>query len=177
MLHTANPVTGQKGELLGEVVVGMGEALVGNQPGRALSFSAGFNGSSPDVSLLSLPSKRAGLFSPEGVSNVIFRSDSNGEDLEAFAGAGEIMKCCPHASPSPIIHYLTLLSYITIDCSQCLSAYSLELKHILPIHSVETPIVLLGNDNFSRFKYILRSIQKAIYHNFWPSQLARRGRG
>ena len=40
MLHTANPITGATGELFGEAVVGMGEALVGNQPGRALSFSA-----------------------------------------------------------------------------------------------------------------------------------------
>lgn len=38
VLHTANPITGQRGELFGEVVVGMGEALVGNHPGRALSF-------------------------------------------------------------------------------------------------------------------------------------------
>lgn len=88
VLHTANPVTGAKGELFGEAVVGMGEALVGNQPGRALSFSAATGGGQPKVSLLSLPSKRVGLFSPRGGSNVIFRSDSNGEDLEAFAGAG-----------------------------------------------------------------------------------------
>ena len=37
--HTANPISKQKGETFGEVVVGMGEALVGNYPGRALSFS------------------------------------------------------------------------------------------------------------------------------------------
>lgn len=88
VLHTANPMTGAKGELFGEAVVGMGEALVGNQPGRALSFSAAAGGSQPAVTILSLPSKRAGLFSPSGSSNIIFRSDSNGEDLEAFAGAG-----------------------------------------------------------------------------------------
>ena len=82
-------MTGKKGELFGEVVVGMGEALVGNQPGRALSFSAASSSGTPEISILSLPSKRIGLFSPSGLSNVIFRSDSNGEDLEAFAGAGE----------------------------------------------------------------------------------------
>ena len=43
MLHTANPITGAKGEVFGELVQGMGEALVGNHPGRALSFKA--NGS------------------------------------------------------------------------------------------------------------------------------------
>lgn len=88
VVHTANPVSGAKGELFGEAVVGMGEALVGNQPGRALSFSAAATASQPEVDMLSLPSKRSGLFSPKGSSNVIFRSDSNGEDLEAFAGAG-----------------------------------------------------------------------------------------
>lgn len=49
VLHTANPVTGALGEVFGEVVVGMGEALVGNHPGRALSFKAGA-GQQPQVS-------------------------------------------------------------------------------------------------------------------------------
>lgn len=39
VLHTADPLTGAAGRLHGEVVVGMGEALVGNFPGRALSFA------------------------------------------------------------------------------------------------------------------------------------------
>ena len=43
--HTADPLTGEAGVTVGEVVVGMGEALVGNMPGRALSFTtAGSNG-------------------------------------------------------------------------------------------------------------------------------------
>lgn len=88
MVHTANPITGKQGEIVGELVVGMGETLVGNKPGRALSFTASSNGAQPDVSLQFLPSKRVGLFSPSDTSNVIVRSDSNGEDLEAFAGAG-----------------------------------------------------------------------------------------
>ncbi|KAK9803518.1 hypothetical protein WJX73_002149 [Symbiochloris irregularis] len=88
VLHTAHPVTGAKGELFGEVVVGLGEALVGNYPGRALSFRAASpgNGNSA-VEVLSLFSKRSGLFVAGGPT-VIARSDSNGEDLEAFAGAG-----------------------------------------------------------------------------------------
>ena len=40
-----------------------------------------------DVRLASLPSKRLGLFAAQ--PSLIARSDSNGEDLEAFAGAGE----------------------------------------------------------------------------------------
>ena len=62
----------------------MGETLVGNKPGRALSFSAHANGSHPDVQLNFLPSKRAGLFSPSSSSNIIVRSDSNGEDSGGF---------------------------------------------------------------------------------------------
>lgn len=37
--------------------------------------------------LLALPSKREGLFAPEG-GTLIARSDTNGEDLEGYAGAG-----------------------------------------------------------------------------------------
>ncbi|KAI3425011.1 hypothetical protein D9Q98_008393 [Chlorella vulgaris] len=85
VLHTADPLSGKKGELHGELVVGMGEALVGNYPGRALSFSATAGG---EPQLLSLPGKRQGLFAKQGVPHLIARSDSNGEDLEAFAGAG-----------------------------------------------------------------------------------------
>lgn len=40
VVHTADPLTGDAGTTVGELVVGMGEALVGNLPGRALSFSA-----------------------------------------------------------------------------------------------------------------------------------------
>ncbi|KAK9807043.1 hypothetical protein WJX72_011773 [[Myrmecia] bisecta] len=83
VVHTANPMSGRKGELFGEVVVGMGEALVGNYPGRALSFVAE-GGGTPRI--LALPSKRLGLFAHP--ATLIVRSDSNGEDLEGFAGAG-----------------------------------------------------------------------------------------
>lgn len=34
VLHTAHPVTHAPGVVYGEVVAGMGEALVGNYPGR-----------------------------------------------------------------------------------------------------------------------------------------------
>lgn len=39
------------------------------------------------VQLISLPSKRLGLYTT-AATTIIARSDSNGEDLEAFAGAG-----------------------------------------------------------------------------------------
>ena len=47
------------------------------------------------VTLTALPSKRLGLFAADGT--LIARSDSNGEDLEAFAGAGAgLMDSDPH---------------------------------------------------------------------------------
>jgi len=82
VLHTRHP-TGDPSDLYGELVVGLGEVLVGNHPGRALAFVAPRDGSrAPRVT--SLPSKPIALSS----SGLIFRSDSNAEDLEEFAGAG-----------------------------------------------------------------------------------------
>jgi len=83
VLHTANPLSGDASEMYGEVVVGQGEALVGNHPGRALGFTCKKDGSSGPV-VKSLPSKTFALFG----HGLIFRSDSNAEDLPGFAGAG-----------------------------------------------------------------------------------------
>lgn len=46
-----------------------------------------FASSCPCLQLLALPSKRQGLFAPEE-GTLIARSDTNGEDLEGYAGAG-----------------------------------------------------------------------------------------
>lgn len=82
VIHTVNPISGEKNELYAEVVCGLGETLVSNYPGRALSFTA--NKATLEPKLLSFPSKSVGLFG----ESLIFRSDSNGEDLEDYAGAG-----------------------------------------------------------------------------------------
>jgi alpha-glucan,water dikinase len=82
VIHTANPLTGNRGELYAEVVLGLGETLVGNYPGRALGFVCRKENLALD--LISYPGKGVGLYG----KGVIFRSDSNGEDLENFAGAG-----------------------------------------------------------------------------------------
>ncbi len=82
VIHTVNPSTGNQDELFAEVVLGLGETLVGNYPGRALSFI--WNKSAGTQSLLSFPSKSTGLYG----DGLIFRSDSNGEDLPGYAGAG-----------------------------------------------------------------------------------------
>ena len=84
VIHTANPATGDAGEVYIEVVKGLGEVLVGNYPGRAFSFTVRKDAvEEPHVE--AFPSKSVGLFLRE---SLIFRSDSNGEDLEGYAGAG-----------------------------------------------------------------------------------------
>ncbi|PKA56704.1 Alpha-glucan water dikinase, chloroplastic [Apostasia shenzhenica] len=84
VIHTTNPSSGDASELYAEVVKGLGETLVGGYPGRALSFICKkSNLDSPIV--LGFPSKPIGLFIRQ---SIIFRSDSNGEDLEGYAGAG-----------------------------------------------------------------------------------------
>ncbi|XP_042408616.1 alpha-glucan water dikinase, chloroplastic-like isoform X2 [Zingiber officinale] len=84
VIHTTNPSSGDSSEIYAEVVKGLGETLVGAYPGRALSFVCNKNDlNSPKV--LGFPSKPIGLFIKQ---SIIFRSDSNGEDLEGYAGAG-----------------------------------------------------------------------------------------
>lgn len=85
VLHTVNPQNNNEDEIYGELVCGLGEALVGNFSGRALSFKT----SKKDLgkpTVVGYPSKSKGLFME--TDTLIFRSDSNGEDLEGFAGAG-----------------------------------------------------------------------------------------
>jgi len=85
VLHTVNPQNNDKNEIYGELVCGLGEALVGNFAGRALAFKTAKNNlDKPTV--VGYPSKSKGLFMEQ--DTLIFRSDSNGEDLEGFAGAG-----------------------------------------------------------------------------------------
>ncbi|XP_062110381.1 alpha-glucan water dikinase, chloroplastic isoform X2 [Humulus lupulus] len=84
VIHTTNPSSGDSSEIYAEVVKGLGETLVGAYPGRAMSFICKKNAlDSPQ--LLGYPSKPIGLFIRR---SIIFRSDSNGEDLEGYAGAG-----------------------------------------------------------------------------------------
>ncbi|KAJ6351583.1 hypothetical protein OIU78_007486 [Salix suchowensis] len=84
VIHTTNPSSNDSSEIYAEVVKGLGETLVGAYPGRALSFICKKNDlNTPQV--LGYPSKPFGLFIKR---SIIFRSDSNGEDLEGYAGAG-----------------------------------------------------------------------------------------
>jgi len=98
VIHTRSPMANaSKEDALVEVVVGLGESLVSNSPGRALSASVGPSDSA--IQVHTFPSKPTGVFTPEEGTH-IFRSDSNGEDLEGFAGAGlydsiTVLEC-PH---------------------------------------------------------------------------------
>ena len=82
VLHTTNPMNNNSEEIYGEIVIGLGETLVGAYEGRALSFIA--NKSTGKISIENFPNKSVYL---KG-SGFIFRSDSNSEDLPGFAGAG-----------------------------------------------------------------------------------------
>jgi alpha-glucan,water dikinase len=97
VIHTANPTTGDRDDLYAEMVPGLGETLVGNHPGRALGFAMRRNESTPRI--VSYPSKSAGLYG----QGLFFRSDSNGEDLAGFAGAGLYDSfMVPGAEPRPL---------------------------------------------------------------------------
>ena len=86
VIHTVNPTNGDSDEIYCELVAGLGEAIVsGNVPGTALTFTARKD-CLEEPSILMYPSKSKGIFVPRG--SLIFRSDSNGEDLDGYAGAG-----------------------------------------------------------------------------------------
>jgi alpha-glucan,water dikinase len=82
VIHTVNPFTGDRDEIYAELVTGLGETLVGNYPGRAFGFSLKKGEEKPHIHAYS--SKSIGMFG----GGLIFRSDSNGEDLVHYAGAG-----------------------------------------------------------------------------------------
>ena len=85
VIHTRNPLTGDADDVFCELVVGLGEAIVsGAVPGTALAFAAR-KGALDAPRVLAYPSKGDGYFVPD---SLIFRSDSNGEDLPGYAGAG-----------------------------------------------------------------------------------------
>ncbi|XP_058221944.1 alpha-glucan water dikinase 2 isoform X3 [Rhododendron vialii] len=84
VIHTKNPLSGDASEIYAEIVKGLGETLVGAYPGRAMCFTARKNNIKSPI-VVGYPSKQVGLYIKK---SIIFRSDSNGEDLEGYAGAG-----------------------------------------------------------------------------------------
>lgn len=98
VLHTKNPFkeanadVDEPRQMYGELVTGLGEVLVANYPGRALSWIKNEN---EPAHLVAFPAKSLALMAK---GSLIFRSDSNGEDLEGFAGAG-LFESIPAISP------------------------------------------------------------------------------
>jgi len=82
VLHTVDPIHRDPTQIFIELVLGLGETLVGNHPGRAMGCLV--RKTDLAVRLTSYPSKSTALHG----KGIIFRSDSNAEDLEGFAGAG-----------------------------------------------------------------------------------------
>jgi alpha-glucan,water dikinase len=103
VLHTKNPFTSEESEIYGELVHGLGEVLVGNYPGRALGFT--YAKASGEIRVCNYPSKIKALL-PQG--GLIFRSDSNGEDLEDFAGAGLFDSILMRSPQEIVIRYREL---------------------------------------------------------------------
>ncbi|KAK9163424.1 hypothetical protein Syun_004326 [Stephania yunnanensis] len=85
VIHTRNPLSGDNSEIYAEIVKGLGETLVGAYAGRAMGFTAKKSYLDSPI-IVGYPSKQIGLFIKN--KTLIFRSDSNGEDLEGYAGAG-----------------------------------------------------------------------------------------
>jgi len=87
VLHSKDPTSTTEDDdiMCGEICIGLGEALVGNDPGRALGFRVDKK-TKQVLEITSQPSKPVAYYSPKNA--YIARSDSNGEDLEDFAGAG-----------------------------------------------------------------------------------------
>ncbi|GLC33353.1 hypothetical protein PLESTB_000342400 [Pleodorina starrii] len=87
VIHTRNPSNNDEREVFCELVKGLGESLVsGMVPGSAVAFKAVKDAgglAAPEV--LCYASKSEAMYVRD---SLIFRSDSNGEDLEGYAGAG-----------------------------------------------------------------------------------------
>ncbi|KJU86800.1 Pyruvate phosphate dikinase, PEP/pyruvate-binding domain protein [Candidatus Magnetobacterium bavaricum] len=99
VIHTLNPITNNPDELYAEVVLGLGETLVGNFPGRALSFTC--NKADKTLTPVFYPSKGIGLYG----GGLIFRSDTNAEDLMGYAGAGLYDSILLPASREVVLNY------------------------------------------------------------------------
>jgi len=86
IVHTRNPISDNRNEILTEVVVGLGETLAGNSAGAPLRVISKKGACTHTI--VSYPSKAVACFDSCKDGSLIIRSDSNDEDLPEFAGAG-----------------------------------------------------------------------------------------
>lgn len=128
VIHTANPLTGNTNEVFTEMVLGLGETLVGNYPGHALGFISEKN--SGKIIYTSFPSKSAGIYG----RGIIFRSDSNGEDLSGFAGAGLYDSILAEAPQTRLLNYtdekLLTDENFRVDVVKKITAIAIEVEKI-----------------------------------------------
>jgi len=102
VIHTTNPITRDCGEIYCELVRGLGETLVSGQfPGRGMAFSARKD-ALDQPAVLSYPSKSEAMFVRD---SLIFRSDSNAEDLDGYAGAGLYDSITMHECETRRVNY------------------------------------------------------------------------
>ncbi|EAK88766.1 R1 like alpha-glucan water dikinase [Cryptosporidium parvum Iowa II] len=134
VLHSKNPIQNKNinlaeyEEMYGELVIGLGETLVSNTLGKSMGFTAlrkrnckNYKDKSfiQNINVVSFPSKSTAMFNPISQNNrslidhcnipcnFIFRSDSNAEDIEGFAGAG-VFQSVPLFDPiSKYVKYLS----------------------------------------------------------------------
>ncbi|KAH8581854.1 R1 like alpha-glucan water dikinase [Cryptosporidium sp. chipmunk genotype I] len=133
VLHSKNPIHNKSinlteyDEMYGELVIGLGETLVSNTLGKSMGFTAlrkrncrNYQDTNfiQKINIVSFPSKSIAMFEPISVDgslidfynvpcNFIFRSDSNAEDIEGFAGAG-VFQSIPLIDPtSKYVKYLS----------------------------------------------------------------------
>mmetsp|Transcript_19942 Transcript_19942/g.51852 ORF Transcript_19942/g.51852 Transcript_19942/m.51852 type:complete len:1521 (-) Transcript_19942:995-5557(-) len=119
VIHTRNPSNNDPNEIFCELVRGLGESLVsGMVAGSAVAFKANKKDlDSPEV--LCYASKSEGMFVGE---SLIFRSDSNGEDLEGYAGAGLYESITMDATKTLPVDYLEDKLVTDVDYRQQLLA-------------------------------------------------------
>lgn len=138
VLHSRNPMAPESAtEMYGEIVAGLGETLVGNCPGRALSWTMK-RGGTPVIT--AFPSKQIALKN-EGC--LIFRSDSNGEDLEGFAGAGLFDSIPSQPNKTIVLSYSTLSLIRDTDFRQELLQRIGQLAFVIEDH-FERPMDIEG---------------------------------
>ena len=99
VLHTKNPFNNNQNEIYGELVLGLGETLVGAYEGKSFSFVV--NKNTGEIDIKSFPNKSVALRG----SGYIFRSDSNSEDLAEFAGAGLFDSFLMQEAQSEVLSY------------------------------------------------------------------------
>jgi len=85
VVHTKNPTNNSENEIYVEAVKGLGETLVGSYAGQAFSFTLNKKNLAEPAKVNTFFNKSIGISTKGGW---MFRSDSNTEDLEGFAGAG-----------------------------------------------------------------------------------------